>query len=174
MGITLAAIYALAAALLNRWRGGSWPYLPTEVHGGPNDHKRTQVRRIVFAVGLGLLAWNPWVGAIAFLSCLTGWGFPVSAAIGVRKPTDWEPEFFVLDWISKRVLPTYSAKAYGIIWLTIHGALFGALASVAMFSLWPMLWAGMGACYAATKDWEHGEYAHGALIGLGIYLAVLS
>jgi hypothetical protein len=166
------ALYAIASALLNRWRGGSWPFLPGEVHGGPNDHKRTQVRRIVFAAGLGLLAWNPWVGAIAFLSCLTGWGFPVSAAIGARKLTDYEPEFSALDWLSKTLIGQYNARTYGIVWLTLHGLAVGIMLSVVTQSLWPLLNGFMGMTYWLTRNWERGEYVHGAIIGFALYLTL--
>ena len=160
-------LYALIGALLNRWRGGGWPFLPSEVHGGPNDKKRTQVRRIVFSAGLGLLAWNPWLALVAFVSCLTGWGYPVSAAIGNTKPI--EPEWAPLDWLAKPAT-RWGNKAYGTAWLTLHGGLFGALAWVATGSPWMMLWATMGVCYLLTRDWEYGEYAHGAVIGVAIGL----
>ncbi len=161
-------LWPLIAAFLNRWRGGGWPFLPGEIHGGPNDHKRTQVRRVVFAAGLGLLAWNPWLALVAFVSCLTGWGYPVSAAIGNKAP--FEPEWQPLDVLAKPFI-RFGNKAFGFVWLTLHGALFGALAWLATGSPWMMLWATMGICYVLTRDWEHGEYAHGALIGLAIVLA---
>jgi hypothetical protein len=160
-------ICTLASALLNRWRGGSWPYLPTEVHGGPNDHKRTQVRRIVFAVGLGLLAWNPWVALVAFVSCLTGWGYPVSSTIGVKKPV--EPEFLPLDILSKP-FAKISTTLYGIVWLTLHGLLFGGALVLITGSLWFLLWGLMGLAYWVTQDWEHGELVDGAIKGLAIGL----
>lgn len=113
----MLAIYLATMAFANRWRGGGWPFLPGEVNGGPNDHKHTQVRRIVFAALAGLLAWpapstyvpipftDTWltlpaslsVFVVLYLSTLTGWGFPVSAAIGKRKATDWEAEWKLLE-----------------------------------------------------------------------------
>ena len=166
----IPTIYALASALLNRWRGGSWPFLPTEVHGGPNDHKRTQVRRIVFAVGLGLLAWNPWVALVAFLSCLTGWGFPVSAAIGKRDVLDWEPEWKPLDWLARAWLSFYHSTRYGIVWLTMHGLLFGGAIALLTGSPWFLLWGLMGIAYWLAQDWERGELLDGAVKGLAIAL----
>jgi hypothetical protein len=163
-------IYVAVSSYLNRWRGGSWPFLPTEVHGGPNDHKRTQVRRIVFAVGLGLLAWNPWVALVLLISCLTGWGYPVSAAIGVKKPV--EPEFWPLDWIC-RPLSSISTTVYGVFWLCLHGFLFGAILTAITGSLWFLLWGLMGVAYWLVNDWEHGEFADGAVKGLAIGLYVL-
>jgi hypothetical protein len=165
----MVLFYAIAAALLNRWRGGSWPYLPTEIHGGPNDHKRTQVRRIVFAVGLGLLAWNPWVTLVAFLSCLTGWGYPVSSAIGVRTPV--EPEWKPLDVLA-RPFANIGTRAYGTAWLTLHGLLFGGLLALLTGSPWFLLWGLMGLAYWVARDWERGELVDGAVKGLVIGLTL--
>lgn len=170
-------VYPLIMAMANRWRGGAKPLLPGEVHGGANDHKRTQVRRLAFALAAGLLAWNPWVALVAYISCLTGWGFPVSAAIGARGKLDYEDEFAPLDAIAHFLASTrvggYTSTYYGVAWLTLHGLLFGGLAALAMASPFPLLWAGMGFCYYLAKDWERGELYDGALKGLGIALALL-
>lgn len=190
----------LAAALLNRWRGGGWPFLPGEIHGGPNDKKRTQVRRIPLLVLFGLATYlaignrgyaftlplidldvfTPiWllVCLATYASLLTGFGFPVSAAIGKRGKLDYEDEFAPLDAAAHFMASTrvggYTSTYYGVAWLTLHGLLFGALAAAALASPFPLIWAGMGFCYYLAKDWERGELYDGALKGLGIATALM-
>lgn len=162
-------------ALMSRWRGGGWPFILGEVNGGQNDHKRTQVRRIAFAATAGLFAWNPFVAIVLFASTLTGWGFPVSAAIGARGKKDFEGEFMPFDFLAKWIIAifgySYRARAYGIIWLTLHGMLFGSIC--ALWTLEPayILMASMGLCYSFAKDWESGELLFGSVIGLAIFLS---
>lgn len=166
MWFALGFICVALSALLFRFRGGGVAVLPGETE----DEKHTQVRRVACVVGFGLLAWNPWVTLAAFLSCLTGWGFPVSAAIGARQTTDWEAEWKPLDlpslWLTHKILGTYDAKVYGVIWLTLHGLLFGGLVAAVTFSPAFLLLAGFGLCYWLTRHWEYGELAAGALWGL--------
>lgn len=172
--MTVLAIPLMAFA--NRWRGGGWPFLPGEIHGGPNDHKRTQVRRIAFAAMGGLLAWNPLVAVALYLSSLVGWGFPVSAAMGKRRLNDFESEWAPLDWLAKalclQVRGRYESQAYGVAWLTLHGLLFGGLCVAATGGgLAYLLLALMGLCYRLAKDWERGEWVFGGMIGAAVFLA---
>jgi len=126
----LSVIFAtVVGGIANRFRGGGVFALPGETP----TNTRSQVRRITFAVLFGLLAWNPWVAVIAFLSVLTGWGFPVSAAIR-RNPTIYQDECWPLDkaslWIVNRIYRKYRPQPYGVIWLTLHGLITGALVGV--------------------------------------------
>lgn len=169
--ITQIILAPIASAIWNRIRGGGVIKLP----GESDSKKHTQIRRVLFAVALGAIALNPMVAAILFVSCLTGWGFPVSAAIGAKKPNAWEGEFFLFDSIAHCItsLMGYTSRRYGVAWLTLHGLFFGALAAVAMGSPFPVIWAGMGLCYSFAGNWERGELYDGALKGLGISLALL-
>lgn len=166
----------VAGGIANRFRGGGVLALPGETK--VPDHKRTQVRRVVCAAVFGLLAWNPWVILAAYLSFLTGWGFPVSAAIGAKTGSQWEPEFGPLDaaakWLTEKVNGRYEATLYGTLWLTLHGLFFGLIAAVLTQSVAWLLLAGFGLCYKLSKDWERGELIAGALWGLAItvYLGV--
>lgn len=164
----------VVGGIANRFRGGGVLALPGETIT-PN-HKRTQVRRVVCAAVFGLLAWNPWVALVAYLSSLTGWGFPVSAAIR-RNPTIYQDEYWPLDkaalWIVNRIYRKYRPQPYGVIWLTLHGLFFGGLLALATGSAAYLLLAGMGVCYYLTRDWEHGEWAFGALWGLAIALSFM-
>ena len=173
----IALTFPLIASLLNRWRGGSWPFLPKEIHGGPNDKKRTQVRRIAFGLGVSLMAWNPWIGVLAYLSCLLGWGFPVSAAIGYKTGSVFEPEIAPLDWLAKKITSliygSYEASRYGVVWLTLRGAFFGALICYASGSFAFLGLALMGLAYKVSKDIEVGEYVYGAIWGLCLMFYVL-
>lgn len=125
---------------------------------------------------LGLLAWNPLVSVIAFLSLLTGWGFPVSAAVR-RNPVIYQEECWPLDkasvWLVNRMFGQYYPHAYGVTWLTLHGAYFGAHLAIGLGSPVFLLLAGMGLCYAFCRDIEEGEMVHGVLWGLVIFIFVL-
>lgn len=172
MWVAFSFVCIVMSAMLFRFRGGGVVPLP----GEKSDNKHTQVRRVVCAVCYGLLALNLWAGIIAFASFLTGWGFPVSAAIGKRKSTDWEAEWGPLDttslWLTHKIFGTYDAQRYGVIWLSLHGLLFGGLAAAVTLSPAWLLLAGFGLCYRLTRHWEYGELAAGALWGLAttIYL----
>lgn len=171
--IEFLAIPVIAA--LNRYRGG-WSIVLLPGESKVPDKKNTQQRRILYAIAVGLAALNPFVAAVAYAACLTGWGFPVSAAIGKRKSTDWEAEWGPLDttslWLTHKIFGTYDAQRYGVIWLSLHGLLFGGLAAAVTLSPAWLLLAGFGLCYRLTRHWEYGELAAGALWGLAttIYL----
>lgn len=167
----MVVLSGLLVALGFRWRGGAKPLLPGEIHGGAQDNKHTQIRRLVYATLVGLLAWNPLAGLVAYLACLTGWGFPVSAAIGARKDGEWEAECLPFDWLTTQLVGRAKATRYGVVWLTLHGLFFGLLTAMAMDSFWPLLWGLMGFCYFFTRHWERGELAFGFTVGLAIALA---
>lgn len=186
----------ILAPILNRWRGGGWPFLPGEIHGGPNDKKRTQVRRIPFVAAFGLITYSvlgnvghdftlPFVGWEVFLptwllvslsvyaSLLTGWGFPLSAAVkaNTRK---WQEEWWPLDIVTLGLVGHQDSHRYGVVWLTLHGALFGSLVGLALQSPIPaVLWAFMGLSYSYAQDWERGEIVDGLIKGLAIALTLV-
>ena len=170
MWMATSFVRIVLSALLFRFRGGGVAVLPGE---SAND-KRTQVRRVACAVGFGLLALNPWVCAVAFASFLTGWGFPVSAAIGAKARDAFEEEFILLDKLTRLLLGShYTSLRYGVLWLTLHGSLFGgALAALTLNPAWLLL-AGTGGCYALAKDWERGEILVGVLWGSAIAIYIM-
>lgn len=165
----LLLLAAVAGALVNRFRGGGLFLLPGETV--VPDHKRTQIRRLAYAGFCGLATWNPWVVLIVYGSLLTGWGYPVSTAIGA-KSSPIEPEFYPFDKLAGMI--TNSPHLYGVIWLTIHGLFFGALTAFAVGSLWPLLWCSMGLCYKFAQDWERGELLYGAVQGFILILSLTS
>lgn len=169
MNFALLILYPLIASLLFRFRGGGLILLPGETV--VPDHKRTQVRRVTCALGYGLMALNPFVGATLFLSMMTGWGPPVAMAIGAQ--TKREPEFAPFDWLALRLVGEGKPRAYGVAWLTLHGLFFGGLVALATGTVAYLILAGMGLCYYFTRDWEHGEWAFGALWGLAIALSFM-
>lgn len=180
-------VYAIVIAIANRFRGGGVFVLAGEktFERDGKDKKHTQIRRLTYAGIVGLLALNPYVGAAAFLATLTGWGFPISAAIGKRAKTDWEEEFLPFDkaskWIVEKIYGEYCAQPYGVVWLTFHGLMTGILFAIALMipvainqgifesiAFFNPLFLGMGFmgfCYAVTSDWERGEILDGFLKG---------
>lgn len=124
----------------------------------------------------------PWrgvaVAAILFAVHLTGWGRPIGAVGGWnQKPLiEWWP----LDYLAHRL--SWSKRSWGVIWLTLHGTLFGIFISLALSSFWPViLWACQGLIFyvvpaiclklrqPATVRWP--EYAMGVAYGLAVALA---
>lgn len=191
------AIVTVLMGAANRFRGGGLIPLPGETT--VPDHKRTQMRRLTYSFMAGILAFNPWVAVVAFLGCLTGWGFPISAAMGLNKPKDWEAEFTPLDAAARFIATlggslAYHSRAYGITWLTLHGLSLGAIAAFTGVAIdfvlnlifgfhwsgfewltaspWLLLWGGMGLMFASTKNWETGEWRYGALQGLALGAAL--
>jgi len=158
-------LHILAAMLANRYRGG-----------GVFKFGGTQTRRVTFALVVGLLAWNPFVGGILYLMTLTGWGYPVSTAIG-KKVTSYEKEFKPLDVLALQwaaMLSTqYNPRLYGILWLTLHGLITGIAVGLVLHSFIPLLLSLMGVLYSVSKDWERGEYLYGALLGVTIYWSLI-
>lgn len=164
------AVFPGAGMLFNRWRGGGAPYLPGETL--VPDHKRSQVRRVVWALVMGVMALNAWVALALFLSCLTGWGFPVSAAQG-KNQTPWEPEFGPIDEIAHLLSRGRGAQFYGTVWLTIHGLLFGGIVAALTHSKFGFLLGLMGISYRFTKDSEAGERAFGVVQGVAMALILM-
>lgn len=163
-----AAIVPVSATLY-RWRGGGFFLLPGETE----DSKRTQIRRLTWAIPMGLLTFNPWVFAVLMLSCFTGWGYAISVAIGA-KDGPRESKFWPLDKLADLITKGDGERAYGVVWLTLHGVLFGTLASLATHSLFPVfLWSLMGVSFYYAKDWNRGEIFYGAIQGLGLALALM-
>lgn len=113
-----------------------------------------------------------------FLSYMTGHGVPQGAAGGWnQKPLiEWWP----LDYLAHRL--SWGKRSWGVIWLTLHGTIFGIFISLALSSFWPViLWACQGLIFyvvpaiclklrqPATVRWP--EYAMGVAYGLAVVLA---
>lgn len=169
--IWLVLIPVITAAL-NRFRGGGLFLLPGETI--MPDHKRTQVRRLVYAAFLALAAWNIWPALIVYLSLMTGWGYPVSTAVGAKSTLPYESEFSPFDWLAEKIVGPNNPSVYGLVWLTIHGFVFGAMLAIALGSAWPLLWGLMGLAYKVARDWERGEICYGLVQGASIVLYLLT
>ena len=175
-------IAAAVGAFLNRWRGGGLVRLPGETL----TNGRSQLRRLtalsVAGTGMWVLGFEWWQAVLAcvaiFLSYMTGHGVPQGAAGGFNDAAlvEWGP----LDWICNRL--AWNETSWGVIWLTLHGTLFGIFISLALFSFWPViLWACQGWIFyvipriclklqePATVRWP--EYAMGVAYGLAVALA---
>lgn len=183
----LVFLAAFFIAIARRFQGGGVFLLPgeTTIERDGKDNKHTQIRRLGYAGCVGIVSFNPFTAAAAFLASLTGWGFPISAAIGKRGEKDFEEEFLPFDiaskWIVEKIYGEYYSKPYGVTWLTIHGFFTGLLFAISYMILAAIqygpyeslayfnpLFLGMslmGACFYLTCDWEKGEILDGALKG---------
>lgn len=170
----LMLVIAALGAVLNRFRGGGIILLPGETV--VPDHKRTQVRRLTYCAYTSLAAWNPFVGVGIFAWLLTGWGFPVSAAVG-RNSVPWQAEFWLLDQLTILLVGKANARLYGTVWLTLFGLCTAATViflntawasyhsgvfTFPLASLWLLGWGVMGLCYRIATDIELGEIYYGA------------
>lgn len=169
MIILFPFLIAALAAILNRFRGGGLFMFPWETEA----NKSTQIRRVTYALFIGLVAWNPFVGLAVFLTLLTGWGYPISVAIK-KKHSPIEPEFEPFDKISAWMTGKTNVHAYGVVWLTLHGFISGTAVALLMGSFWPVLWACMGLCYKFAGDWERGELFDGTVKGFTLALAIIT
>lgn len=140
--LALVTLSALAGAVLYVWRGGGIFLLPWETV----DDKSTQVRRVTYAAGLGLLAWllgaAPLVavvaGLVAFAIQLPGNGRAVGAAGGweEKELAEWGPLDAFATFITDALKgpPTENKRLWGIIWFTglfaLEAALFAFLPGV--------------------------------------------
>lgn len=184
----LALLAATIGAVANRLRGGGVVLFPGETT--VPDHKRTQMRRMVYLFALGSIAmlggaalWQAALGALAvFLMLLTGWGRPIGAVGG------WETqpleEFGPLDWATNKLVGTRHERLWGVVWLTLWGAAVAIGPCLVLQSWWPLAWAGMGVIYWATglvmkavsgnagDGRELAEWVYGALLGGTLALAM--
>lgn len=187
----LALLAAIVGAVANRLRGGGVVLFPGETT--VPDHKRTQVRRMVYLFALGSIAmlggaalWQAALGALAvFLMLLTGWGRPIGAVGG------WETqpleEFAPLDWLASTITkalkgdPTDHKRTWGFVWLSCYGLFTGFLLALTTGALLSILTFGaMGAAYwsvfqfylwrgrAASDGWETAEIVFGAISFIGL------
>lgn len=180
----LALLAATIGAVANRLRGGGVVLFPGETT--VPDHKRTQVRRMVYLFALGSIAmlggtalWQAALGALAvFLMLLTGWGRPIGAVGG------WETnpleEFGPFDWLATKVAGNRK-RLWGFVWLSCWGLVAGGLLALTLGSVFPIISFGLiGATYwsvfqvylwwgrAASEGWETAELAFGAISFLGL------
>jgi hypothetical protein len=169
--LALIVILTTLGAVLNRFRGGGVILLPGETV--VPDHKKTQVRRLFYSVFMGLISFHPLVGLIVFLSLITGWGFPVSAAIG-KNPVPWQREFWLFDKFTEWTVGKENPHLYGVTWLTYHGSWFGLTTALAIHSPWPFAWCLMGLCYKYAADWERGEIWYGTIQTFTITLFLIT
>lgn len=161
----------VAGAVLYVWRGGGIFLLPWETV----DDKSTQVRRVTYAAGLGLLAWllgaAPLVavvaGLVAFAIQLPGNGRAVGAAGGweEKELAEWGPLDAFATFITDALKgpPTENKRLWGLVWFTDLFALEALL-----FAFLPALVA-WGAHAAFGWEWA----ASPSLAHPGILLVVL-